>query len=689
MDRPAKRRRLSCRGDNILEKEDISVAQRPTVKLSPAAKEILLDNQLPLRAATLKLPHLPVPFARRDPLLSSREKIAKTQRLHPRKLNLHRDTGSAAEPDVQPETTAVASFVNVVLESGGTSVGNVLVPAASSVFDLKGYGPITINKNPAPSPTPSSNSQRYSHAPQQTPQPAPSTAGSQPTPLQQNPMSIQVPGSSSQVILSAPPTPLPPTPSDSSSISTASESYFGSSSTQSTAFSQTSSSGTSPSQTNTIPSPSLTVPNGGSATTKGNFSTSLVTSSQTISGSTRVTTFPVLITPTANSNSTTSSSSSFFGGFSTPSNSLNPSSTAISLSSTLATSTRSSTTSLISSSITSSSASTSSSSASASGTNEGTGAVGGVGGPTSTGGGAPASSSTAAAASGGGSSPSTPALVGGVVGGVAGLALILAVLLFFLRRRHRTMNQRNISPPNLQGTSTGIGPGGGSMTQRSSAAVPLAGAGFFRRLRPDSGATATTTETVPSERGFQNLGGRKLPSVLSSRGDGYGDIPFGSAGSPVIPGPSSSRGAAPPSIPIITAAPSGPGHASPESLSGSSFYRDSQGFYGGPGQGQAGAEQPSNSSSMVVGPGSPPQSPTHSPSGALQPPEGVAVMRPGPARTPVTTPGGLSPMRGPHARGTPPPPQIPGTIQERARDGLGRSHPSMDGSRGSRFAEDI
>lgn len=274
MDRPAKRRRLSCRGDNILEKEDISVAQRPTVKLSPAAKEILLDNQLPLRAATLKLPHLPVPFARRDPLLSSREKIAKTQRLHPRKLNLHRDTGSAAEPDVQPETTAVASFVNVVLESGGTSVGNVLVPAASSVFDLKGYGPITINKNPAPSPTPSSNSQRYSHAPQQTPQPAPSTAGSQPTPLQQNPMSIQVPGSSSQVILSAPPTPLPPTPSDSSSISTASESYFGSSSTQSTAFSQTSSSGTSPSQTNTIPSPSLTVPNGGSATTKGNFSTS-------------------------------------------------------------------------------------------------------------------------------------------------------------------------------------------------------------------------------------------------------------------------------------------------------------------------------------------------------------------------------------------------------------------------------
>ncbi|KAL8706925.1 MAG: hypothetical protein Q9201_000085 [Fulgogasparrea decipioides] len=227
------------------------------------------------------------------------------------------------------------------------------------------------------------------------------------------------------------------------------------------------------------------------------------------------------------------------------------------------------------------------------------------------------------------------------------------------------------------------------MTQRSSAAIPLTAAGFFRRLRPDSGATATTTETTPSERGFQNLGGRKLPSVLSSRGDGYGDIPFGAAGTSTASGPSSGRGPPPPSIPIITAAPgAAPGHSSPESFSGASFYRDSQGFYGGPGPGQPGPDPPSNSSSMFVGPASPPQSPTYAPSTASQPHEGIAVMRPGPARTPVTTQGGPSPMRGPPARGTPPP-QIPGTIQERPRDVLGRSHPSMDGSRGSRFAEDI
>ncbi|KAL8879410.1 MAG: hypothetical protein Q9198_002968 [Flavoplaca austrocitrina] len=227
------------------------------------------------------------------------------------------------------------------------------------------------------------------------------------------------------------------------------------------------------------------------------------------------------------------------------------------------------------------------------------------------------------------------------------------------------------------------------MTERSSAAVPLASAAFFRRLRPGSGATATTTETTPSERGFQNLGGRKLESVLSSRGDGFGDLPFGAAGTSTTPGSASARGQPPPSNPIITGAPgAAPAHSSPESVSGSSFYRDSQGFYGGPGQGQPGAEPASNSSSMFVGPASPPQSPTHAPSGIPQGQEGVAVMRPGPARTPITTPGGLSSMRGPPARGTPPP-QIPGTIQERPRDGLGRSHPSMDGSRGSRFAENI
>ncbi|KAI4256478.1 MAG: hypothetical protein LQ352_002084 [Teloschistes flavicans] len=613
MDRPAKRRRLLWRGDDGLEKEEIGVAEHPTIQLSPAEKEHLLDHQLPLHAAALKLPHFPVPFTRQDPLLSSEKKSPKPQRLHPRKLNLHRDAGSAADPDVQSVTTAVASFVNVVLESGGTSVGNVLVPAASSVFDLGGYGPITINKNPASSPTPSSNPHRHSHAPQQTPQPASSAAGSQPTPSQQNPMNIQFLVFSDHKLYA-----------DIFQYFIISDEY------EPTSIADCAKCRVYNNKRQFQYLASYLVPDDIRFHQRHNVPRH--------HHSDRYFKFDCI--------------AFVLYAFEFPQSNLNCDIL------------------------------------NASGHNQGTGTVG-VGGPASTAGGPPASSSTGAAGSGGGSSPSTPALVGGVVGGVAGLALILAFILFYLRRRHRKINQRNISPPNLQGISTGIGPGGGSMTQRSSAAIPLAGAGFFRRLRPDSGATATTTETVPSERGFQNLGGRKLPSVLSSRGDGYGDIPFGSAGSPVTPGPSSSRGAAPPSIPIVTAAPGAPGHASPESLSGSSFYRDSQGFYGGPGQGQAGPEPPSNSSSMVVGPASPPQSPIHPPTGALQPPEGVAVMRPGPARTPVTTQGGLSPMRGPHTRGTPPPPQIPGTIQERPRDGLGRSHPSMDGSRGSRFAENI
>ena len=95
---------------------------------------------------------------------------------------------------------------------------------------------------------------------------------------------------------------------------------------------------------------------------------------------------------------------------------------------------------------------------------------------------------------------------------------------------------------------------------------------------------------------------------------------------------------------------------------------------------------------MIVGPGSPqPFIP-----GAAAAPVGlgrmadarasdkeVAVMRPGAARTPVTiSPGGLesSPRGSSNLR-------APGS--EIGRDGVGRSLPGLDGSRGSRFAENV
>ena len=341
--------------------------------------------------------------------------------------------------------------------------------------------------------------------------------------------------------------------------------------------------------------------------------------------------------------------------------------------------------------------STSSASASASGSSSATGIIGGgAGGPTGSGTGQPSASSTAAApaGSGGDSGPPTGTVVGGVVGGVCGVALLIILLLLLLRSRRKGRQPGTIFPPMTQTSTQAAAAERGTTTDRSSAALPLAGAGFWRSLRPRSGQTATTTETAPSERGFQNLGGRKLESVLSTRGDGYGDTPFGAAGTLGGAGASSERGPPPPPIPIVTAAPgAAPGHLSPESLSGSSFYRDSQGFYGGPGQGDP--EPPSNHWSMYVGAGSRPSSPgIPLGPGPSHPGEGIAVMRPSPARTPITSQGGFGLTRGQPGspRGTPPPPGIPGTVPEtslRPRDGVGRSHPSLDGSRGSRFHEDV
>lgn len=323
---------------------------------------------------------------------------------------------------------------------------------------------------------------------------------------------------------------------------------------------------------------------------------------------------------------------------------------------------------------------------------------GGDGRPTVTETGQSSASNTAAAGAGssGNSGPPTSTVVGGVVGGVCGLALLIFLLLLFLRLRRKGALRRTISPPIPQtSVPSGATAEGGTMTERSSAAIPLAAAGFWRSLRPRSGQTATTTETAPSERGFQNLGGRKLESVLSTQGDGYGDLPFGAAGTSGGLGPTPARGQAPPAIPIVTAAPGAvPGHSSPESLSGSSFYRDSHGFYGGPQAGQENIEPPSNNTSMYVGPGSRPTSLAVSQdTGYPETGEGVAVMRPGPARTPVTSQGGFSPMRGSSRmpRGTAAP-HVPGTVPEdlpQPRDGVGRSHPSLDGSRGSRFHEDV
>lgn len=262
-----------------------------------------------------------------------------------------------------------------------------------------------------------------------------------------------------------------------------------------------------------------------------------------------------------------------------------------------------------------------------------------LGGATGVGSGSASSSSAAAGndnGSGSSTPPSTPVVVGGVVGGVAGAAIVIFLLMVLIRwkKRHGTMISLGSGDPGpgeattralpSSGPSGPPGPSGGMTERRSLAfAVPAALANLtgYKRSSQRTETDRTISSTAESERGFYRVSGRKLPSVLQSGGDGYG----GGIG------------------------------VDANTLSGSSFYRDSQGFYGGPG-------------SPSFAPGAQPQQRDSA--------GGIPIMRPSPARTPVTEHGPFSAV---------PPPLTP----PRRPDVLGRSHPSQDGSHTSRFTEEV
>ena len=215
-----------------------------------------------------------------------------------------------------------------------------------------------------------------------------------------------------------------------------------------------------------------------------------------------------------------------------------------------------------------------------------------------------------------GSAPSTPVVVGSVCGAIAGAAMILLLLLLIFRRwkKHHgktlSLACAGPAPGALEKTPSGppnIPPE--KPKHRSAAfAVPAALASLTGYKR-SSQKTERTVSSNGSEVGFYRVSGRKLPSVWHHGGDGYG------------------------------------GGANPDHLSETSFYRDSTGFHGGVG------------------------SPLSSPIEIRE--SGVPVMRPSPARTPVTE-------QGPFI--DPPPPRP---------DALGRSHPSQDGSHASKFMEEV
>nr|POE88091.1 hypothetical protein CFP56_11320 [Quercus suber] len=171
-----------------------------------------------------------------------------------------------------------------------------------------------------------------------------------------------------------------------------------------------------------------------------------------------------------------------------------------------------------------------------------------------------ATSGTSSAASSGGSgdnsTPPAGTIAGGVVGGCAGLAALLLIAMLFLRwYRRRAQLGHQALPPNLAGPPGGLpdaedpgGPRSAGMAERAGL-VPLMGA-IPAMLRPhprDGQAAAPET----GERGFQRVSGRKMPSAFSEG----------------MQGP-------PPTMPLTTAG---------RDLNTTSFYRDSDGSYGGEG----------------------------------------------------------------------------------------------------------
>ncbi|PWY64639.1 hypothetical protein BO83DRAFT_138599 [Aspergillus eucalypticola CBS 122712] len=274
---------------------------------------------------------------------------------------------------------------------------------------------------------------------------------------------------------------------------------------------------------------------------------------------------------------------------------------------------------------------------------------GGGSGATATGQGASPSSS-----SGSLSSQTKGKIAGGVVGGVAAAMFVFVIVVWLLRRR-----KKNILPPSgdalpepdTTGTAEGSLPRSAEMTSRRSSDDPLFTASYFapafmKRWRQSHMTTRTdsTLSSEPSERGFQKISGRKIPSVLQSGGDGYGG--GYEPGSPTASEPSTLFS---PSSPVQPRSPpTQPPVATPYGMPLDTSYTREAAEVGG-----------------------------------------IVVFRPSPARTPVTGSANASLSNEPTgARVVSQVGALSPTMPKRP-DALGRSHPSFDGSRGSRFTESI
>ncbi|PWY84485.1 hypothetical protein BO94DRAFT_100769 [Aspergillus sclerotioniger CBS 115572] len=267
------------------------------------------------------------------------------------------------------------------------------------------------------------------------------------------------------------------------------------------------------------------------------------------------------------------------------------------------------------------------------------------------------SSSGSSSGSGSLSTQTKGKIAGGVVGGVAAAMFVFVFVVWLLRRRRRNILPASgdaLPEPDTTGTAEGSIPRSAEMASRRSSNDPLFTASYFapafmKRWRQSHMTTRTDDSTLssePSERGFQKISGRKIPSVLQSGGDGYGG--GFEPGSPTASEPSTIFS---PSSPVQPRSPATqPPLTTPYGMPlDASYTREAE-----------------ESGGMVVFRPSPARTPVTSASASLS-------NEPGAPRivSQVIVPGALSP-----------------TMPKRP-DALGRSHPSFDGSRGSRFTESI
>ncbi|KAL5339137.1 hypothetical protein BJX70DRAFT_364480 [Aspergillus crustosus] len=382
----------------------------------------------------------------------------------------------------------------------------------------------------------------------------------------------------------------------------------------------------------------IAVPNSSSTETSSTSTQSIIAGVASESSSSSTST---------NSSSITSTNSSSSGDTNTDSHSTTTATTSLPISITNTTTT------------TTSSTSTTSETSSSSGGYDGYGWGGGNGsGETSTGGsgndaeptGAP--DSTAISSDSGSMTPQTTGkIVGGVVGGVAGASLIFLLIFFFLRRRRKTGFFFGSPARSIAGDGGGgliQEPSTRQMVSRDSNKDSMFGAAYFapafmKRWRQSdrSNADESFMGSSPTERSFQKVSGRKLPSGT------YPDSEYSTGGLEAgSPTDSDFSPTLPPPIP------------------------------------RSAFPQP------------PPSNPFSHPLDATVQEDNRPVMRPSPARIPTSGSANATNWAEASARAIPisfpMPPSNPAPMSIPKRpDALGRSHPSYDGSRGSRFSENL